>query len=81
MYEVIVSKIKSVYEMRENKNSKFLGMEFEEYDDDVSLLQIECMESLLVNPLSNGQGLTTIFIFNRKPIYILKKKSGMLQII
>jgi hypothetical protein len=48
MYENIVSKIKNVFELYENKNSKFLGMEIVKDANGISLSQTEYIESLLI---------------------------------
>lgn len=37
VYEYIIYKIKYVFELSENKNSKFLGMEFKKHDNGICL--------------------------------------------
>ncbi|GBM29160.1 Retrovirus-related Pol polyprotein from transposon TNT 1-94 [Araneus ventricosus] len=48
MYQDIVNSIKSVFEVHENKTSKFLGMEIVKHEIGISLSQSEYIESLLV---------------------------------
>ncbi|GFS84249.1 retrovirus-related Pol polyprotein from transposon RE2 [Trichonephila clavipes] len=48
MYEDIVSKIKNVFEVVENKTNKFLGMEIEKCENGIYLSQCDYINSLLV---------------------------------
>lgn len=58
MCENIVSNIKPAFELKENKSSKFLGME--NFNNGMNLSQIEFIESLLVKyNLENCKALKT----------------------
>ncbi|GFW29485.1 retrovirus-related Pol polyprotein from transposon RE2 [Trichonephila clavipes] len=70
MYEDIVSKIKNVFEVVENKTNKFLGMEIEKCENGIYLSQCDYINSLLVkHNLENCKSVKTPIVKGEDKIF------------
>ncbi|GFU63371.1 retrovirus-related Pol polyprotein from transposon TNT 1-94 [Trichonephila clavipes] len=70
MYEGIVSKIKNVFEVVENKTNKFLGMEIEKCENGIYLSQCDYINSLLVkHNLENCKSVKTPIVKGEDKIF------------
>ncbi|GFX71486.1 retrovirus-related Pol polyprotein from transposon RE2 [Trichonephila clavipes] len=70
MYEDIVSKIKNVFEVVENKTNKFLGMEIEKYENGIYLSQCDYINSLLVkHNLENCKSVKTPIVKGEDKVF------------
>ncbi|GFU34167.1 retrovirus-related Pol polyprotein from transposon TNT 1-94 [Trichonephila clavipes] len=70
MYEDIVSKIKNVFEVVENKTNEFLGMEIEKCENGIYLSQCDYINSLLVkHNLENCKSVKTPIVKGEDKIF------------